>query len=86
MRAFHHPAAGTLAAGAPSAWGRLAPLGDVRDVAPGPHGPVRRLARVSLIAAKVLAAARGPPRAADDDPVQRGFEERHIMPLGAAHD
>ena len=62
------------------------PLGDVRHIPAGSHRRVRGLAGVPLIPAEVLRGARFGGGALHDDPVQRGLQEPHIMPLGAAHD
>jgi len=62
------------------------PLGDVRHIPAGPHGRVRGLAGVPLVPAEALRGARSGGGALHDDPVQRGLEERDVMPLGAAHD
>jgi len=62
------------------------PLGDVRHLPAGPHGRVRGLAGVPLVPAEALRGARSGGGALHDDPVQRGLEERDVMPLGAAHD
>ena len=65
--------------------GLRAALRNMRHIPAGPHRVVCRLAGVAFDAAEVLPARlRGGTR--DDDPIQRGLQEGHIMPVGAAHD
>jgi len=81
-----HPASGASLRVSASRRGILASLRDVGYVLAGAHGLIRRLPRVPFVPTEVLALGGPGPRPATDDPVQRGDQEPHVMPVGAAHD
>jgi hypothetical protein len=81
-----HPASGASLRVPASRPGILAPLRDVGHIPPGSYGLIRRLTRVPFVPTEVLAMGGPGPRPATDDPVQRGGQEPHVMPVGAAHD
>lgn len=66
--------------------GILPPLRDVGHILPGAHGLIRGLPRVPFVPTEVLALVSPGRRSAADDPVERGGQEPHVMPVGAAHD
>lgn len=86
MGPLDHPApgppVGVLAAGR----GSHPPLRNVREVPAAAHCVVCRLACVPLVRAEVLAPVGPRLWAGTDDLIERGLEQRHIMPLSPAHD
>ena len=66
--------------------GLIADLPDMRGVSALPHADLGRLPPIGFVRTQVLWFPHRGLRSSDDDSVQGGVEQLHVMPIGSADD